>query len=166
MSLNPFLRYQVGMTINKLYPSINGYCACGCGMRLPKSKRKWYADFCRDLAFINSAIIKGDTSVIRTQLFLRDMGACKVCGCITDNWEADHIVPVHHGGGACDLSNFQTLCKDCHNEKSYNLSHHNNISSQAASIRVIRCLNEAGQLSNVCANKSIETQSSWAGNSL
>lgn len=29
-------------------------------------------------------------------------------------WEADHIVPVVEGGGACDLSNYRTLCVPCH----------------------------------------------------
>ena len=31
-------------------------------------------------------------------------------------WEADHIVPVVEGGGACDLSNIRTLCLLCHRE--------------------------------------------------
>lgn len=30
----------------------------------------------------------------------------------------DHIIPVHQGGGACWLSNYQFLCIDCHKEKS------------------------------------------------
>jgi 5-methylcytosine-specific restriction protein A len=29
-------------------------------------------------------------------------------------WEADHIVPVVEGGGACGLENFRTLCLPCH----------------------------------------------------
>ena len=29
-------------------------------------------------------------------------------------WEADHIVPVSEGGGACGLENFRTLCVPCH----------------------------------------------------
>jgi 5-methylcytosine-specific restriction endonuclease McrA len=31
-------------------------------------------------------------------------------------WDADHIVPVAEGGGACDLSNIRTLCLVCHRE--------------------------------------------------
>lgn len=30
-------------------------------------------------------------------------------------WEADHIVPVAEGGGACGLENLRTLCRRCHN---------------------------------------------------
>lgn len=32
-------------------------------------------------------------------------------------WEADHIVPLHRGGGG-GLANLQTLCVPCHREKS------------------------------------------------
>jgi 5-methylcytosine-specific restriction endonuclease McrA len=31
-------------------------------------------------------------------------------------WEADHIVPVAEGGGACGLENYRTLCVPCHKE--------------------------------------------------
>ena len=29
-------------------------------------------------------------------------------------WNADHIVPVFRGGGACGLENLRTLCTPCH----------------------------------------------------
>lgn len=32
-------------------------------------------------------------------------------------WDADHILPVEHGGGECGLHNIQTLCFWCHKEK-------------------------------------------------
>lgn len=32
-------------------------------------------------------------------------------------WDADHILPVEHGGGACGLDNLQTLCRPCHRRK-------------------------------------------------
>jgi 5-methylcytosine-specific restriction protein A len=32
-------------------------------------------------------------------------------------WDADHVVPIEKGGGACDLSNYRTLCVPCHNAK-------------------------------------------------
>eukprot|EP00201_Polytomella_parva_P015672 CAMPEP_0175059896 /NCGR_PEP_ID=MMETSP0052_2-20121109/12690_1 /TAXON_ID=51329 ORGANISM="Polytomella parva, Strain SAG 63-3" /NCGR_SAMPLE_ID=MMETSP0052_2 /ASSEMBLY_ACC=CAM_ASM_000194 /LENGTH=183 /DNA_ID=CAMNT_0016325503 /DNA_START=118 /DNA_END=665 /DNA_ORIENTATION=+ len=31
-------------------------------------------------------------------------------------WQADHIVPVYQGGGACALDNLRTLCVACHAE--------------------------------------------------
>jgi len=35
----------------------------------------------------------------------------------TTGWDADHITPVEHGGGSCDLDNLQTLCHPCHKRK-------------------------------------------------
>ena len=35
----------------------------------------------------------------------------------SDLWDADHILPVEHGGGQCGLSNYQTLCIVCHLKK-------------------------------------------------
>lgn len=119
MTVNTYSRYQPGLTLNHIFPSIKDKCACGCGNTLPKSRKKWFSDLCRDTAFIKFAIIKGDTSIIRSQLFLVDLGACRMCGCITEDWHADHIFPVMFGGGACDLSNMQTLCISCHKEKTY-----------------------------------------------
>lgn len=31
-----------------------------------------------------------------------------------DYWQADHIVPVAEGGGACGPENIRTLCTACH----------------------------------------------------
>lgn len=30
------------------------------------------------------------------------------------HWDADHVVPVVEGGGACGLENYRTLCQVCH----------------------------------------------------
>lgn len=157
--INHSKRYQTGLTLNKLYPSLGEFCACGCDRILPKNRKKWATDNCRNNSFVNFAIIKGDISIIRHQLYLRDMGACHHCGEITANWEADHIIPVAKGGAALPLSNFQTLCSPCHKEKSYNLSHHSAISSQAASILFIRNLYPVGQHCNFLPNTSNDIHS-------
>lgn len=148
--VNHFIRYQSGLTLTDLYPIVEGLCACGCGNSLLSKRKKWYSETCRNAAYINFAIIKGDTSVIRRELFLVDGGACRYCGLVTDDWEADHIQSVFNGGGACSFSNFQTLCKDCHKEKTQTLSHHSAISSQAASMLRMRTLNPVGEHSMVC----------------
>lgn len=103
--------------MNRLFPKKDGVCACGCNKQLPRLKRKWHSAECQQYAFIQFAIIKGDASIIRELLFSIDEGTCRVCGVITDNWQADHILPVVMGGGACDISNYQTLCLDCHKGK-------------------------------------------------
>ena len=143
--INHFKRYQAGLTLNDIYPKVDGYCACGCNMPLIKPSKKWFSKKCRDNSFINFSIIKGDNYIIREQLFIRDQGACKLCGEITEKWEADHIIPVSKGGGGKGLNNFQTLCKYCHAKKTnYKLSHQSAISSQAVAILFNRNLIAVG----------------------
>lgn len=37
-------------------------------------------------------------------------------------WDADHIVPVIKGGGACGLDNYRTLCVPCHQRETARLA--------------------------------------------
>jgi 5-methylcytosine-specific restriction endonuclease McrA len=116
--VDKFRRYQVALSTVNLFPKRNdGLCACGCNNPVPKGKRRWYSLECNQKALTLFMIVKGDTKFIRQELLKRDFGACRMCGLISDDWQADHIIPVHKGGGACGLDNFQTLCKSCHAEK-------------------------------------------------
>ncbi len=137
-------RYQKRLCLHDLFPAKEGVCACGCGLAIGGRKRKWFSEACRTQAYIHFAIVKGDSQVIRWQLYNIDFGACRSCGAITEEWEADHILPVSQGGGGCDLSNFQTLCKECHSNKTYTRPHHSAISSHAYSIARIRWASDAG----------------------
>lgn len=132
--MNAYIRYQKGLTVEHLFPKNNGVCACGCGSELTGRKTKWASNECAYNAFVSFAIVKGDTSVIRSELLKIDKGFCRNCGVYDGQWQADHIKPVHKGGGACHIDNLQTLCTDCHKEKTYNESHLSEISSQAADI--------------------------------
>ena len=88
--------------------------------------------------------LRSQPGYLREQVFLRDRGICACCGVDTlfelrrlrrsraerraalmqhwglktrlrkSLWDADHIVPVMEGGGACDLDNIRTLCLRCH----------------------------------------------------
>ena len=115
--INRTQRYQKGLTLNQLFPPTSGKCACGCGKQLRDSKKRWATDKCLDKALVYFFIIKGHTSTIRQELLKRDKGKCAKCQKKVDKWEADHIVPVFMGGGGCDLTNYQTLCPDCHKTK-------------------------------------------------
>ncbi len=128
-------RYQKGLTVNDLFPAKKGVCACDCNEPLTGKRRKWATTSCSDSAYISFAIVKGDTRIIRQELFTRDQGYCLNCGVFDEYWQADHKVPVHGGGGGSGLDNFQTLCVDCHQDKSADQmrSHRKQISSQAAS---------------------------------
>ncbi len=55
------------------------------------------------------------TSMERRIVLHRDGYRCRWCGSPYD-LELDHIVPFSKGG-ACDLSNLQTLCSTCNKRK-------------------------------------------------
>lgn len=52
---------------------------------------------------------------IRAQVLARDRFTCQMCGGRSD-LEVDHIIPVARGG-SWEPSNLQTLCSDCHKDK-------------------------------------------------
>lgn len=56
---------------------------------------------------------------LRETVLLRDQYQCRQCGRVVlpSDAECDHIVPLADGG-ADDVENLQTLCKDCHSKKS------------------------------------------------
>ena len=132
--LNIYKRYQKRITIEHIFPTrSDGKCACGCGNNLLGRKKKWFSDFCKKKALNHYYIIKGDVDVIRYNLYARDNGFCVSCGVYDENWQADHIIPVFKGGGACSLDNFQTLCTDCHKEKTFLLDRIPNCNNVQAS---------------------------------
>jgi len=157
MRIDNFKRYQIGLKLKDLFPERNdGICACGCNQRLTGKKKRWASSNCQDKAVTDFLTVKGDSFTIRSLLFNLDQGYCQHCGVYSENWEADHILPVHKGGGGCYLENFQTLCKDCHKLKNYTESHRNTISSQAASILSMRLLIADGAVSNELLKQSNE----------
>ena len=118
----------------------NGRNLCRwCQLEVPATRRTFCSGFC-----VNEWRLRTDPSYLRGQTFARDRGICAVCGTDTvaawkelrrsrgttrirllrewgltsftrrSLWDADHIVPVVEGGGACDLSNIRTLCLCCH----------------------------------------------------
>ena len=132
--LNPYIRYQKGLTLQDLFPLRNdGLCACGCGLKLNGLKKRWFSSYCQQNAVDIFFIVKGSSIHIRKQLEKRDNGRCACCNS-SNVWHADHILPVKLGGGACDLDNLQTLCVNCHLKKHHSFDHHNAISSHAEAI--------------------------------
>lgn len=115
--MDKFKRYQKTLNLADLYPSKGNLCSCGCGKTLIGRKKRWFSIKCSDKAYINFAILKGSTGIIRKVLYSIDFGYCRKCGVYDEHWEADHIKPVFQGGGYCTIDNFQTLCKECHKEK-------------------------------------------------
>ncbi len=116
--INHFKRYQTNLLLEDLFPTRNGICCCGCETPLKGKQRRWASPDCNSRAMCIYGVIVGNSDTIRTQLYYEQKGYCQHCGLLTDDWQADHIIPVHKGGGATGLWNFQTLCIDCHKKKS------------------------------------------------
>ena len=118
----------------------NGRSLCRwCSLEVPPGRLTFCSDFC-----VEEWRLRTDPSFLRERTFERDRGVCAECGVDTaaafidlqkkrgtarlkllshwglktlnrrSLWDADHIVPVVEGGGACDLSNIRTLCLLCH----------------------------------------------------
>lgn len=110
-----------------------------CSLEVPKGRRTFCSDFC-----VLEWRLRTDPGFLREKTFERDRAVCALCHVDADAawremrasrgtkrlrlmmhwglrtlsrrtlWDADHIVPVAEGGGACDLSNIRTLCLICH----------------------------------------------------
>lgn len=52
---------------------------------------------------------------VRKQVLVRDDYRCKLCGAYGN--EVDHMQPIAAGGAVLDPANLQTLCRNCHIEK-------------------------------------------------
>lgn len=54
----------------------------------------------------------------KNSIYWRDSGTCQLCKEILRDmrWECDHILPLCDGGSN-DRSNLQSLCANCHAEK-------------------------------------------------
>ena len=54
---------------------------------------------------------------LRLAVFERDGWRCRKCG-LARRLECDHVKPLRQGGAMWDMENLQTLCVNCHKEKS------------------------------------------------
>ena len=77
-----------------------------CDKPLPKGRRRWCSKEHMTLGYF-------ELSTIRGFVFYRDKGVCASCGIVSENWDADHIIPVVEGGPTTP-ENLRTLCKPCH----------------------------------------------------
>lgn len=68
---------------------------------------------------VHEHCLRSDPGYARKCVWARDRGRCALCPSVAAHrsggaWQADHIVPVAEGGGACGLENLRTLCISCH----------------------------------------------------
>lgn len=81
--------------------------------------------------------LRSNAGYLRRCVFERDRGKCAQCGRTDATWEADHILSVVEGGGSCDLSNLQTLCRTCHVAKTADLARRRAESRRAAALAAV-----------------------------
>lgn len=116
-------KLQEPFRMNTLFPKPgNGKCSCGCGEVLTGRKTRWYSEDCQAYAVHCYWILYGNRDIILDYLVNYYGKCCLGCGQVYEDIfgadvHVDHIIPVYRGGGACWLSNYQVLCKDCHKSK-------------------------------------------------
>ena len=98
-----------------------GFVNCAyCGNPFKRSKRaiKYCSQRCYGNSLLSPFPRKGKefTRAVRRAIRERDGYVCVVCGSAT-HLEIDHIIPVSLGGDN-SITNGQTLCHDCHRQKS------------------------------------------------
>lgn len=73
-------RYDLNLTMERLYPSPGiGLCAW-CWTPVPKGRRRWCSDRCSSAAVHEYLILKGHSDTVRAAVFKRDRGVCARCG--------------------------------------------------------------------------------------
>lgn len=115
--INTHSRHQKHFKLHHFAPPNGDLCSCGCGVKLTGRRTRWATKQCAADTYFKYTIIQGNVTNIRKELYKTEKGFCRACGVCDNNWEADHIIPVHKGGGGCGIENFQTLCKECHKGK-------------------------------------------------
>lgn len=119
--MSPYNRMNI-IACQWVFPSIEGFCSCGCGVELPKGHRRWANEHCEFFGNAVTRIIAGHGDYVKKYVSKYQFGhiwglGCQKCGVTDVGVEFDHIIPVHRGGGLCWLSNYQVLCLPCHKEK-------------------------------------------------
>lgn len=95
-----------------------------CWAPIASPRRSWCSNEC-----VEQYLIRSSAQIVTNRLSKRDNGICAICGRDSlkiardanwrgvwaySSWQSDHIVPVVEGGGCCGLSNYRTLCTECH----------------------------------------------------
>lgn len=116
--IDPYKRHA-GLSMEVLFPRIEGQCACGCELPPPSGEtwcRKWATDNCQSFASDVLSIINNYFG--KPAYYISLYSGWKCCKCESTKYlELDHEIGVKQGGGGCWLSNYRWLCKVCHNDK-------------------------------------------------
>jgi len=123
--IKPFTRRQ-DISVDDVLPvQPEGYCACGCGVKIKQPRRKWATDNCCWFGYALQGILIGDTKEIarwlkRKKLLAKEPICCEHCKEPHAKYEVDHILAVALGGAGQWLDNYALLCHKCHSIKTSN----------------------------------------------
>lgn len=110
-----------GYVRHQLLERDRGICAlCGVdGVRMDAALAQLREDLLHPLLMsIHPMIATSLRAEGWTNIKLRGRGCYADALEFSSCWEADHIVPVHDGGGQCGIENYRTLCYVCHKQVS------------------------------------------------
>jgi hypothetical protein len=85
-----------------------------CHNYVPPGRKYYCSEECR--LQVN---VLNNFKLLKKLVYKRDNYTCKICGrkFSPSQLECDHIKPIALGGKEFDITNLQTLCKDCHRIK-------------------------------------------------
>ncbi len=118
--INKFKRHA-GLSMDDVFPYIDGLCACGCRGITEKYKytngyKKYFSNDCEYFASDVLSIINNYFGKPAQYINYYSGHKCSEC-CKKHDLELDHVIGVKQGGGGCWLSNYRWLCKPCHRNK-------------------------------------------------
>lgn len=83
-----------------------------CGSDGAVIRKRWCSEQC-----VHEFKIRAHQCYILQMVRERDGNVCAKCGKKSHKAQVDHVIPVSKGGGACGIDGFQTLCLNCHRQK-------------------------------------------------
>lgn len=107
---------KLNKSMDTLFPQVSKDSCRVCNEDVVDGRWSYCSERCREIATGVQKMFLW--TVVREQILERDDHSCQKCGRSTDvTLHVDHITRIADGGHPLDETNLQTLCEDCHKEK-------------------------------------------------
>lgn len=115
--INCHTRYNL-IGFNDLFPEpTNSLCQCGCGQETARNSSKWHSSDCQRFARVCYDVISCRQPPMLTFYLKYYYGGIKCVKCGGEYSDLDHRIPIKGGSGGCWFSNYDMLCRSCHELK-------------------------------------------------